>query len=312
MTNRYGDEAMYRERYNLNDGQLAWRRYQIENNFNGNLLDFMQEYPASLEECFISSGMPVFDLQRLSEIEQGIIRSSIVERRYNIVGSGLVENIDGECKVYRDYVSGFKYRYICVLDTGGVWDGADYSVALVYDRVAREVVAVLRGHYNSYDFAEKAVVLCRRYGNAELVIEINKWGSETDDEMSLLNRVINHIQYDNLYRRTISYDQLTNKIVRKVGFHTNSSTKRMIVEKLLEVVSEVDSVQFNDVEIVREMRTYVIGKSKSGNTTYQAQEGCKDDRVMAMGIALLVDSEIGVPVADDVVESRKWTGDSIY
>jgi hypothetical protein len=309
---RYGDEEYYQETFGLTSDQLLWRRYQIDNNFNGSLPSFMQEYPASLHECFISSGLPVFDILKLEEIERNCINPSYVGyiqlgTKDQGLGNSFIENINGDLKVYRSFnldtrqlqKPEWRNRYICAVDTGGVWEGADYSVALIFDRVEREVVAILRGHYDSYEFAEMAVQMCKYYENACLVIEINRWSSETEDETSLLDQVINKLQYSNLYYRKI-YDKMANVYTKKVGFHTNSSTKRLVVERLRQSVvdwcqpgaSDATSIRFNDCEIIREMKTYIINRSRTGKTVFMAQEGCKDDRVMAMGIALVVDEEM--------------------
>jgi len=53
---------------------LAWRRWAIINKANGDLDMFMQEYPATPEEAFITSGRPIFSHTRLKECfvkEQG-------------------------------------------------------------------------------------------------------------------------------------------------------------------------------------------------------------------------------------------------
>ena len=54
-------------RYGLDDWQLAWRRWCIENNCAGDLDLFRQEYPACPEEAFLSTGACVFDKARIAE-----------------------------------------------------------------------------------------------------------------------------------------------------------------------------------------------------------------------------------------------------
>jgi hypothetical protein len=41
--------------------QLAWRRHTIRNKCRGAIEAFHQEYPATHEEAFLSSGMPLFE-----------------------------------------------------------------------------------------------------------------------------------------------------------------------------------------------------------------------------------------------------------
>ncbi len=299
---KYGDEEYYQKEFNLSDEQINWRRYQIDNKFNGSLMNFMQEYPATLEECFISSGLPVFDIMKLNAYETECISP---DKTGFIENNEFRESLNGWLKIFKGpetFKEKYKNRFLVVLDTGGVWDGADYSIALVFDRVKKEVVAIARGHFESFEFADIAVCLCKMYDNATLAIEINKWASETEDETSLLDKIINHIKYPYLYKRK-SYDKLTNAYTQKIGFHTNSATKKLIIDKLRQIIKDNDNVKFNDVEIIKEMKTYIIAQSKSGRTQYQAQEGCKDDRVMATGIALVVDDELLKPVR---IEEKKY------
>ena len=53
-------------RYDLTKEQIYWRRYTIDNDFEGREVFFDQEYPISPEVAFIASGMGVFggDLTR--------------------------------------------------------------------------------------------------------------------------------------------------------------------------------------------------------------------------------------------------------
>ncbi len=288
---KYGDEIYYKNTFNLTDKQMYWRRYTIDNKLEGNLMDFMQEYPATLDECFIASGLPVFDIMKLNELEKTCISP---KRTCYLKDNILTDSINGWLKIFKgpdEFKNEYKNRFSVTLDTGGVWSGADYSIAVVFDRLKKEVVAIARGHFESYEFADIAVSLCKLYYNAWLIIEINKWSSETEDETSLLDNIINHIKYSYLYKRQI-YDKISEKYTQKIGFHTNSSTKRLIVDKLRKIINENENYKINDIEIIKEMKTYIIAKSKTGRTQYEAQEGCKDDRVMATGISFLIDEEL--------------------
>ncbi len=296
---RYGDEKDYQERFNLSDEQLYWRRFQIDNKFKGNLMMFMQEYPADLDECFIASGLPVFDIVKLNELEKLCVNAKKVGF---IDDHKFTESLVGWLKIYREFESGYTNRYIVVCDTGGHWEGADYSVAIVFDRLKKEVAGIAHGHFDDYEFADIAVDLCKQYGKAKLVIEINKWASETEDTTSLLDSILRKIKYPNLYKRKF-YDRMSNQWSEKPGFHTNTATKKLIVDRIKKSINENENIKINDAEIIKEMKTYVIAKSKTGRTQYQAQEGCKDDRVMTYGICLVIDEELPKPK-----EEVKYTG----
>jgi len=157
---RYGDEKDYQERFNLTDEQLYWRRFQIDNKFKGNLLMFMQEYPADLDECFIASGMPVFDIVKLNELEKLCVNA---KKTGFIDDHKFADSIVGWLKIYKEFESGYTNRYIVVCDTGGHWEGADYSVVIIFDRLKKEVAGIAHGHFDDYEFADIAVDLCKMY-----------------------------------------------------------------------------------------------------------------------------------------------------
>jgi len=50
------DESLLVEKYGLNMAQIYWRRKKLEDEFNGDLWMFMQEFPCNLMEAFITSG----------------------------------------------------------------------------------------------------------------------------------------------------------------------------------------------------------------------------------------------------------------
>lgn len=50
------EEDKIKELYDLDNEQIFWRRNKIEGAFKGDVKSFMQEYPANVEEAFVSSG----------------------------------------------------------------------------------------------------------------------------------------------------------------------------------------------------------------------------------------------------------------
>lgn len=64
------EEKNLRERFNLELEQLFWRRWIIRNKCHGSIDVFHQEYPSTPDEAFLHSGAPVFDIKRLTQLEQ--------------------------------------------------------------------------------------------------------------------------------------------------------------------------------------------------------------------------------------------------
>jgi hypothetical protein len=63
MLEHYDDEEQLAETYGLNDDQLAWRRWTIDNKCRGSLDKFRQEYPSNDVEAFLMSGRPAFGIE---------------------------------------------------------------------------------------------------------------------------------------------------------------------------------------------------------------------------------------------------------
>lgn len=296
-TGRWGNEKREQELYNLTDEQLNWRRHQIDNKCAGNLRQFMQEYPACLNECFQASGSPVFDQVLLEEIEQQAqipIWRGHIELKEIHINKGAT---NGPLCVWHKPEKGWKHRYVIGADTGGVWEGADYSVAYVYDRMQRKTAAMLHGHFDAYEFARQIVAIAKWYDNAKLAIEVNKYESETDDMgNTVIKHIIDEVKYSNMYKRR-AVDEKTKRPTRKVGWHTNRETKQLIIDRMRQFTMEQADfpIEYNDKNLIDEMKTYVIDTSSTGLTTWNAQKGRHDDRIIAYGIALCVAREMPAP-----------------
>jgi hypothetical protein len=191
----------------------------------------------------------------------------------------------------------WKHRYVIGADTGGTYEGADYSCAYVYDRVTREVVAAIHGHFDSYIYADYLVILATWYQNAKLAIEANAWTNETDDMgISVIKNIRKRTKYKNFYTRKV-VDKTDNTETTEIGWWTDHPSKQQIVDTLREYSNEwpKHKGRFNDQGLINEMRTYIVDRTKTGVTTWNASEGAKDDRVMAFGITLCVAEEMPAP-----------------
>jgi len=310
----FGNEIWYRDEYNLTMEQLAWRRFAISDKCGGDLHQFMQEFPANLEECFQGSGYPVFDHVKLMTMEThgcrmprwtGIIDGNVID---------LGKDRKGWLQVWEkpDTVK-WNNRYCIGADTGGTSEGADYSHAYVFDRLKRCVVACIHGHFDAYIYAGYLVTIAKWYQNAKLAVESNKWDSETDDlGIAVIDNITKRHKYRNFYTRKVRDDQ-TNTETTRIGWHTNVETKPLIVDRLRRFVNEWENEKtgFQDRELLQEMRTYIVESTNQGKTTWNAAKGNKDDRVMSYGITLCVSDEMPVPTPFIMEYKTNSTNDPI-
>ena len=257
---------------NLTPEQMYWRRYTIANKCQGDVELFMQEYPSTPEEAFIASGRPVFNVpavrKYLNHAEAGV-RGYIREKGSSVV---FEEDEKGYVEIWSKPKLGEFYVIGADVAEGKI-DG-DYSVAQVLDSDCN-VVGMWYGHIDPDLFGIELVKLARYYNDAYLGVEVNNHGLTT-------LKSVQKCDYWNIYFAKI-YDRFTDSITKKIGWSTNGKTKPMAIDKLAEFVREF-YIGIKSKTTIQELMTYVIEENGSTN----AQEGCHDDCVMSLAIALQV------------------------
>lgn len=277
--------------YGLNDGQLAWRRWKIANDCNGDEMKFRQEFPLSDREAFIASGIPKFNIDNLA-----IYHDYCPNPKW--IGELISENTQKDVKTpaLNKYSKGnlriYKWpdpqkSYVIGGDTAKGTPNSDYSVLQVLEKGTGDLCATLRGKINPTQLAYDAARLGYFYSGAQsaafIGIEVNMDGITT-------NRVLQQdIQYPNLFRRR-TVDNTSEKTEYKLGFHTNERTRSVILNKLADWINEGEFA-LNDEQTIMECMTFV--RDEQGR--YQAQEGCHDDTVIALGIAIYIFDYAKVP-----------------
>lgn len=254
--------------FDLTNEQLSWRRWCIANNCNGDEDQFRQEYPITPDEAFITSGNPVFDVNKVNERLRHVkepIRKGYFNYDYNglsITNIRWVDDPKGYISIYKEPTSDFT---VLSGDTAG--DGEDFFTSHVLDRNGIQC-AVLHNQFDE-DLYTKQVFCLGKYYNSLIGIEVN---FSTYPTMEL-----QRLQYPYLYIREI-YDNAYEDHADKYGFKTTSLTRPIIISNLVEIVREhIDRI--NDKATLQEMLSFVKIKGKP-----QAAEGSHDDLVMGLAI----------------------------
>lgn len=250
------------------------------------------EFPSTPDEAFQSTGRRVFKMSYIQSARESCCKPWWL---------GDVEGDKLNCKLVRgegnleiwylpDLDTPMRDRYVVSVDVGGVSDSADYSCIRVADRYAMteggipEIVAQWHGHIEHDKLAWKAVQLAHLYGDALLVIEANTLeseGTEGDHFEYILNEIAG--EYGNLYSRT-SEQEIRQGRPRRWGFHTNSSTKPMIIDHLVKAFRDSLYIE-HCTHTCDEFDLYEI---KENGKEMGAVEGNHDDRVMATAILIWV------------------------
>lgn len=258
-------------KFNLTLEQINWRRYTVANKCQGDEILFMQEYPSTPEEAFISSGRPKFNIKALKKYQT--ITKPAITRGYLFEKEGrveLIEDPNGYLSIWQKPEPGTSYA-IGADVAEGLAQG-DYSCATVGNSEF-DVVAMWHGHIDPDLFGSECVKLARYYNDAYLGVENNNHGLTTLSQ-------IKKLEYWNIYF-TKSFDKIADVQTQKVGWTTSVRTKPFMIDKLAEFVREHYLGIYSDA-IIAEMFSYVIGDDGKTN----AQSGCFDDTVMALAIML--------------------------
>ena len=262
------------------------------------------EYPSDDVEAFVHSGSMVFDRYQVEKFRKACRMPKMIGDVYGnaIKGKEAMENVrfnedhQGMLWIWQepeiDAQEKVTDRYVVVVDIGGRSNKADWSVIVVLDRVmmmdggAPSVVAQWYGHIDMDLLAWKAAQVAKYYDDALLVIESNTLETHDRDRQVdgdqgeyILSQVKNY--YDNLYARKQSEEEIREKAPVRYGFHTNRSTKPMVISMLVEAIREHLYVERDE----RCLHEYLCYERKQ-NGSFGAITDEHDDLLMTRAIGL--------------------------
>ena len=280
--------------------------YVVERSGKNSHSVMASEYPSDDIEAFVNSGSHVFDEALVDKLKVGCRPPKFIGDVYGDKDEGpdalrhvrFSEDKQGLFWIWEkpdiDPEEIIRHRYLVTVDIGGRSNKADWSVIVVFDRLYMMdgdkpvVVAQWYGHIDIDILAWKAAQIASFYDNALLVIESNTL--ETHDKERIVDGdqsqfILNQIKdvYDNLYARKPSEEDIKEGAPRKYGFHTNVSTKPMIISTLVKVIRESMYVE-RDERCLDEYKTY----ERKQNGAFGAIEGKHDDLLMTRAIGLHV------------------------
>lgn len=296
---RTHEEQEVADKFGVDDYQLAWRRARIAETSPD---QFKQEYPATPDEAFLASGLPVFNPEQLVSylaecpLPTELDRRSL-EMRYRPDAKEpepvWAKNPRGELVVYE--APDPKKSYAIGADVGKGIRGGDYSVAHVID-ADKKVVAVWRGHVIADYFGTTLNHLGNWYNTARVLVENNDHGLLTNYVLS------KELNYPNLYS-SIQYDKEQDKETEVIGFTTNVKTRPMVLDQLRAAFRE-KAIDIKDRDTLTEMMRFVV----NDNGKMEAEEGSHDDCVMALAFANHAAATLWKPVET----SEDWYAEAYY
>lgn len=280
--------------------RIFWHRCKLREYGSPELMH--AEYPTTEDEAFTNTGRGVFASEHIAAL-----RATCTEPECGDIGeTGFAAASNGSCLVWEHPVA--TASYVAAVDVGGRSAGSDWSVISVLKSAGSdgrpEVVAQWRGHCDHDRLAVIAACVGRYYFNALLIIESNTFetalygGNCEDSNLFVLNRLAK--VYPNIYRRQ-RYDVLNRRFSYMVGFHTNRSTKGMLIANLVEYIREGKYVE-RSFEACDEFATY----EQQPNGVYAAKLGCHDDILMSRALALHLINEAGATTPRPLPSQPSW------
>lgn len=227
-----------------------------------------QEFPSSPMEAFLFSGRPVFDPNALNRAEGNCVPPL---RRIDVrISDGEWEDRpDGQLLIWQEPQEHEQYA-IGADVAEGLAHGDHSTFDIVNER--GQQVAHYCGHLDPDLFGQVLNHVGLRYNNAFLGVERNNHGHAV-----LL--ILKQKTYPNLYSEEW-LDRDGEEETQRVGWLTSKVSKPFIIDNLKSEV-RADEAGIFCKQTIDECRTYVI--DEKGRTN--AQDGCKDDRVMSYAIA---------------------------
>ena len=268
--------------------------------------DMASEAPCNDIEAFKFSGTTVFSEQDIVRLREGCQKPKYIGDLYGkgatgeeaLQGIRFVENPNGQLKVWAkpDLSEKILRRYLVSVDVGGRSKKADWSVIRVFDRMpmmfgGKPILVAEQRYHTDHDLlAYDAARIAKWYDDALLVIESNTLETkdqERDTDGNMTEYILDILaeQYDNLYARKASAEQIRQGIPTRWGFHTNTSTKPMLIGHLVSCVRDYAWIE-QDEYCCTELALYQ--KNEKGQFGAPPGEGRHDDVVMCTAIGLWV------------------------
>lgn len=284
-------EAEGRKKWNWSYEQIAWRRDTIDSQCDKNPKIFSYYYPSDPVSCWLTSGSPRFDMERLltwEAIGKGLTLQSgfLVRQPNDTVTWHPQQDGTGDIEIFETPRPGLKYGISADpaeslsqtvgadpdANSVGVWRAAYHDQAL--DRwfpmklVAR-VKAPFRGEED--ETANHIIRLSRFYGRCIVALEVNKGFH--------ILRCLQAAGVPLFKRKPLS--PRTGKVEEQYGFKmTDKGNREALISSLASAIMN-DDIEVPCLHMIGEMKAFV----RKANGKSEASLGYHDDDVIQAALA---------------------------
>ena len=274
------EEKKIQATFNLTPNQILWRRWKIKE-MHGDVKKFMQEFPATSEEAWLSSGRMVFDWDAIRSQEAPLLddkgnhippkwQGILVDRGTKFAIEPMKE---GPLKVWD--TAREDDTYVMTFDSGNGVEGGDWSVADVWHTGTWKQVAQLRVRLSPEKFGDDCFALGSLYNWCSIAGENNYPGN------AVLMRLRDK-KYPNLWRDPLASQRISGD-AGEPGFKTTEKSKGQMISDLGQSLGEKD-IRIMSPETFRELKTFCVLE----NGSLGAREGCHDDTVISAAIGAFI------------------------
>lgn len=255
--------------------QLMWRRYKIQD-MDG-IQQFYQEYCATPEQSFISTGNALFDqtkvLQSMTNAITPLSKQDVIQQAVEFPES-LLKYIGKGLNIF--YLPEYGMKYYGGVDVAGGSSGGtgDNSTLSMFDGEGQQVLSFASNKVPVHEFAEFLNDIGRYYSYGFLCIERNSFG------LPLIQRIRKEYNYMNLYKQKIFGQRGEKKM--QLGMTTTQTTKSVYISDLKEHF-EMNMMKIECKETLQEMQLFIDNNGRLGN-----KSGAKnrDDLVISTALAI--------------------------
>lgn len=215
-----------------------------------------QEYPCTDTEAFLHSGRPYFAIRLIERLKLKWQNFKARIRKYS-----------GRLELFEEPVEGVEY--VIGADVAEGLEEGDYDHAAIYRADTWVQVGYIHGHFDTDVFGDLLVDTAEYFNGAYIGIERNNHGH------AVLNTVYKYRGYKNIFME-VSIDDKNDKKSRKLGWHTNSASKYVMLDELDSAIRNQE-ITPRDYRLFEEMHEVVLDEKGNVNTNGK-------DRVVAHAI----------------------------
>ncbi len=259
----------------LTPGQIAWRRDKLEE-MSFDLRGFKQDYPLSLDECFQASGNSIFWRVNYKPTESW--------KQLDTHLSGLNEHP-------RD-----KFHYVLGVDASAGVEKDNAVIQVVCIETMEQVAEWVSNKTAPDTLAGHVEQIGGHYNEAYIVVESNNHG------------LVTLAYLEDKYPAYLIYTRPTQQRsdeghLNSLGWRTTAKSKPLMIGKLRKAVAS--SLVIHSAVLRAEMSTFI----EHDEGSLKAEDGCKDDTVIALACAVVGLEDAGLIFAETIPRVGKVTVD---